>query len=332
MQQKTSYKQGYVSLAGMHELRATLDPVTPILVLVDPMLGEPLPDSGATPYGADTQSQREALWQRPVRRVELPKNVPLPAHKHPYLIELQGISDPLLEETLTLAHAERIAALTDGLDGEGAAAHRIGGWLQSSMHLPQLARTLSLLLQVNTEATTRATYLRLADRRVLALLRHVAGDNRVAGQFGRLQRWIYLDMQGHLTTLQSSSEKPTPLRLNREEWRCMEQGEALHRTMAQWLGEAARMDETDLCHKPAQELYAPVRQSIAAARQAAVRWPHRFTRPIDEVVWAALSLLHPLLPLNEAVQALLAQHGTEDNPPEPIRYLLDEIGTFLRTS
>jgi hypothetical protein len=332
MQQQISEVLEPISPADVKKLRTGLDPITPILVLIDPMLGEPIPGADALASNADLQIQREVLWQRPVTCIELPRRVPLPIGKHPYLVELQGISDPLLEETLALAHAESSAALADGMDGEGAAAHRIGGWLQSSMHLPQLAQHLSSLLQVNTEARTRSTYLRLVDRRVLALLRHVVGDHRVASQLGRLQRWIYLDMQGQLTSLESPSEDVALLRLSEKEWQTMEQGEALHRTMAQWLGETARSGEISLCRQPAQQLYAPVSAAIAVARRAAARWPHRFTHPIDEVVWAALTLLHPLLPRNEAVHALLAQAGTEDDPPEPVRYLQREISALLSPS
>lgn len=330
MQQQASEMLAPIPLADIKKLRASFDPITPILVLIDPMLGEPIPGADALASNTDLQTQREALWQRQVMHIQLPRRVPLPVGKHPYLVELQGISDPLLEETLELAHAERSAALADGMEGEGAAAHRIGGWLQSSMHLPQLAQHLSSLLRVNTEARTRATYLRLVDRRVLALLRHVVGDERVVSQFGRLQRWTYLDMQGQLARLQSPGEDVTSLLLSEKEWHVMEQGEALHRTMAQWLGETTRTGESNLCHQPAQQLYAPIRDAIAVARQAAARWPHRFTQPIDEVVWAALTLLHPLLPRNEAVHTLLAQTGTTDDPPEPVRYLQREIGAFLR--
>ncbi|GAB3541833.1 hypothetical protein GCM10027343_12890 [Noviherbaspirillum agri] len=326
MQQRTSEKHPR-SLACIEPLRAELDPITPIFVLVDPMLGEPLPIDGMDAAGMDLQFQLEALWQRSVTRIELHKNVPLPPSKHPYLVELQGISDPWLEETLVMAHAERAAMLVDGLNGEGGAAHRIGGWLQSSMQLPQLAATLSALCLVNTEARTSATYLRLVDRRVLALLRHVVGDDRVAGQFGRLQRWVYLDMQGQLATVQSAHEQATTLQLNRDEWRHMEQGEALHRVIAQWLGEAAKAGESGHYHDSAQQLYAPARKAVEAAKKAAVQWPHRFTHPLDEVTWATLTLLNPLLDSNETVHALLAQSGTVDDPPEPVRYLHSEISS-----
>ena len=305
-------------------IRDSLDPFVPVFVLVDPMLGDPLPGDDAQ-QGTNPQSRREALWQREVEGIALHPRAPLSQHQHPYLVALHSRDDPLLEITLKLAHAERAEVLADGLDGDGSGTHRIGGWLQSSLPPAQLAAVLSAMFRVNTTALTRATYLRLADRRVLALLREVAGDVRVAGQFGRLQRWTYLDMQGHLSTLQSDSEEAISLCLNDTEWSCMEQGEALNRTLAQWLGEAIRTDDQTVLRQQPHVLYAAARHALTAALSASRAWPHRFSGLADHTTWASLHLRHPNLAESQAVQNLMQQPGTPDEPPEPARYLYREI-------
>lgn len=319
-------------VADASDLRATLNAETPIMVLVDPMLGEPLPSDTRPGSEAEAQAMREAVWQRPVARIALAPRVPLAPYQHPYLVELQGINDPWLDASLEIAHGERIAAQADGLDGEGAAPHRIGGWLQSTMHLPQLAEHLSTLLRVNTEARTKATYLRLADRRVLGLLRHVAGDTRLAQQFGRLQKWGYLDACGQLAALKSPGEIAEPLRLDQDQWALMEAGENVNRTLALWLGEAQRRELAPFGAAPAHTVYAPIFRALANAREAAHKWPHRFQTSLDRLVWAALSLLDPAIEHSGAVHQLLKNTGSIDDPadpPETLRHLHHAITACL---
>jgi hypothetical protein len=309
-------------------VRDSFDPLVPIFVLVDPMLGDPLPCDDSQ-QDTNQQSRREALWQRKVESIALHPRTPLSLHQHPYLVSLHGRDDPLLEITLKLAHAERAEALAGGLDGDGGGAHRIGGWLQSCLSSAQLAAVLSAMFRVNTTAPTKATYLRLADRRVLALLREVAGDVRVAGQFGRLQRWIYLDVHGRLSMLQSDNEEAPPLCLNENEWSCMEQGEALNRTLAQWLSEAMLADDQTVLRQPPHVLYTAARHALTAALSASRTWPHRFSRLTDHATWASLHLLHPELSSSQAVRNLMQRPGTSEEPPEPVRYLHREIRSRL---
>ncbi|KQV82262.1 hypothetical protein ASD15_09415 [Massilia sp. Root351] len=290
--------------------------MTPLFVLVDPMAGEPLSGMGAPGTAAEAQALREQAWDREIAPVPLAGTIALPPRQHPYLVQLRGADDPLLEATLELAEEERLAAQSKGLDGEGRAVHRIGGWLQSSMHFEQLGARLSALCRVNTDAYTKATYLRLADRRALDLLCHVAGEHRVASQLGRVQSWTYLDAFGALRRLRSPGELPQPLRLDAAEWRRMEGGEMLHRTIAQWLGELSRKDGAT-----PRELYPAAGGAVSEAASAARKWPHRFQNSSDQVVWATLSLLHPELARLPGVQALLDDQGTQDEPPEPLRYL-----------
>lgn len=293
----------------LEQLRQGIDPLTPLFVLIDPMAGEPLPG--------------QQLWEREIVPVVLAKTIELPPHQHPYLVQLRGPDDPLLDVSLQLAEAERAASQSGGLDGEGRAAHRIGGWLQSSMQTEALAHIIANMCLLKTDAYTKAAYLRLADRRVLDLLRHVVGDNRVAGQFGRLQSWDYLDPAGRLRRLRSSDEQAGPLRLSAAEWQRLTRGELLHRTVAQWLGAIAQTDGV-----PPEALYPAAENAVINAASAAKTWPHRFKTAGDETVWAALSLLHPSLPHSHAVLKLLADPGSEAEPPEPLRYLHHDVSAI----
>ena len=247
----------------------------------------------------------------------------MPPYQHPYLVALSGLDDRLLDDTCEIAHSERLAAQEGGISGNGGAAHRIGGWLQSTMHPENLAEHLSTLFKVNTAAFTSASYLRLVDRRALALLRHIAGDMRVREQFGRLQRWVYLDAFGSLVDLSSAREAPLPLRLSAEEWRTMEKSEAIHRTMAQWLGEAATADAA--LERKFNDIYGTVQLAVAEGEQAGKQWPHRFRGLADYTVYAAMCLLYPGFATIETVSKMLTHPGNADDPPELLRHLHAEL-------
>jgi len=168
------HESAFTTAASASDLSASMDVALPIFVLVDPMLGEPL--YRVAEVGEGTTATREAGWQRNITPVQLDPSVSLPPHQHPYLVALSGPDDPLLAETMELAQEERLEAQKNGLDGDGGGAHRIGGWIQSSLHADQLAERLSSMFRVNTTAFTKARYMRQVDRRVLSLLRHVVGD------------------------------------------------------------------------------------------------------------------------------------------------------------
>ena len=304
---QTAATAAQFSPASFDELTAALDPVVPIYVLIDPMLGEPVP-------AEDSRDE----WARDIAPVNLHASVALQPQLHPYLIALEGIDDPLLETTLAIAHGERTALLDAGLGGHGGAAHRICGWLQSSMHADQLAEQLATMFRVNTEARTTATYLRLLDRRVLALWRHVVGDARAAGQLGRLQSWTYLTPLGGLATLRSAAEEAKPVRMSKAEWDQMQEGEAIHRTIRQWLGELELMGIAP--HTEEAALYDWSREALRDAFQAALRWPHRFKELQDETTWAVLSMMHPGLARMATVGALMQEPGTPQAPAEQMKY------------
>jgi hypothetical protein len=298
-------------------LRANFNAATPIFVLIDPLLGEPLPDINAA-QGARSDA-RSAGWHRAVYPVKLSPRTDLPEDLHPYLVELSGVDDPVLDLTLTLAQRESSAAAADGLDGDGSAAHRIGGWLQSSMHGDQLAAQLSSMFRLNTEARTDKTYLRLPDPRVLGLFRHVVGTARAAAQLGRIQVWAYLNARAQVEALRSTSETPAEVQLSRSEWALLAKGEAVQRALAQWRGEVG---DTGL---QVDDMYRRALAAADSAAAAAARWPHRFDAIEDEAKWAALSLVQSDYLQARAVTALLDVPATETEPAEKFRHLYAQL-------
>jgi hypothetical protein len=324
-----------LALAGAASLRATLDPVTPVFALIDPMLGEPLRLEGA-PTGPALQAAREAAWQREITPIVLAATVPLAPDQHPYLVALDGLDDPWLETTLEWAQEEREASQSGGLASDGAAVHRVGGWLQSSLTGSQLSQVLGTMLRVNTEAWTRSTYLRLIDRRVLDLVRYVVGDTRLTACFGRLQRWVYLQPLGALACLQGDGVHDASLRFSAPEWRQLEQGEAVNRAVALWLGEC--LQPSAARHRmPVQgDLYGPAFTAVTASRQAAEQWPGRFISDRDKTVWAALALMHPTLckvPTGHAaIDRLLSKPPSSDEPIDPLSHIYPDIACLLQES
>jgi hypothetical protein len=311
----------------LEQLQLAIDPLIPLYLLIDPLVGEPLGSIAGVRAGADPHAQREQAWGRAITPVVLAKTVALPSHQHPYLVTLQGRDDPLLALTLRIAQTEHGAAQANGLEGEGGAAHRIAGCLQTELRAAELADSLSAMCRVNTSARTNATYLRMADRRVLDLLCHVLGAARVAGQFGRLQSWTYLDPHGQIRCLQSTGEQGRPIHLDDQEWQRLERGEMLHRTIAKFLGESARAPAS----RP-QALYPAAEYALADAASAARRWPHRFIGRDDETTWAALLLLYPSVHRLPAVRALLETPESKDEPAEPLRYLHRQIAELAQAA
>ena len=314
-------------------LASSVVPGSPAFVLVDPMMGEPIPIE----YSADAldlpapNSGRERAWLRPVHVIKLAQNIAVPPHLHPYLVELQGPDDPWLADTVEIACEEQAETQAAGLASRGVAAHCIGGWLQSSLSPGDLTRTLTAMMNVNTEARTTALYQRLADRRALGWLRHVVGDARVVAPFGRIQSWHYLDACGRLALLQSSAEVASPLRLTHGEWAAFMTGALLHPTVARWLGELAlQPNQSEASPVDAGACYAQAGVALERAEAAARRWPRRFADPADRVAWAVLSLLHPGIEQSPDVVAMLNAPAEPDEPHEPIE-TLDALSPTLNT-
>lgn len=316
--------------ASARELQGLFDPAYPIFVLIDPMLGEPLPGIIIVENADGAHRSREAGWQRYITPIVLSRRVSMSPHLHPYLVQLIGSDDPLLAISLRLAHVERAQSQADGLDGEGGSAHRIGGWLHTSMHPDALALRIASMCDARAAGATNASYLRLVDRRTLGLLSQMPGADWLGNQFGRLRSWTFLDPTGQLATLQSSSEEPTGNRLTGENWRILKRAEVVNRALAQWLGELERNNRVPQLSTPEQ--YARFQVADSQAQIAANQWPHRFTGMHDLTTWAALSVLFPNLAASTAVRELMEDRGTPDQPAELMRYFHKQIGTVTRNA
>jgi hypothetical protein len=297
-----------------------LESGTSTFVLIDPLLGEPIPVEQVIGIELPGLTQvREQGWMRPVHIIKLAQTIALPLHQHPYLVELQGRDDPQLAETMEIACEELAQTWTDGLASSGAAPHRIGGWLQSSSSSDELTRALGAMMSVNTQAITPARYQRLADRRALSWLRQVVGDEGVTKQFGRIQSWHYLDTCGKLACLHGAGETTTSLRLTHSEWALFIRGELLHPTVARWLGERSlRPKSGDTTTPDERACYLQASAALERAEAAARRWPQRFAKPSDRVAWAALTLLHPGIEQSPEVATALDAPTASGEPIETL--------------
>lgn len=319
-------------VATREQLQSIFDSATSVYVLVDPMPGEPIPvPLDASADRASLQMARQTAWGRQVTTVPLDPRAPLAQSQHPYLVTLQGAGDEWLADTFDMALTERDASQANGLASDGTGIHRIS-WLQTSLFAEDLADVLASMLRVNTAAWTDARYMRLADRRVFDWLRHVVGDARVAAQFGRLRRWVYLDARGRIEQLTHADDESDPLRLTAEEWALFMQGERMHVTTARWLGELARSGDRDLCEGEWQDddIYTRVVASLDRAELAAQRWPSRFVHPRDRSAWAALDLLHPGLERDVRVRTFLqAPPEEESGLAETMHALSDTLRALM---
>lgn len=299
--------------ATIDQLVAVLEAPFPIYALIDPMLGEPLP--GMTPAVGLTLAQARAnVWQRKVHQIELDERVPLFPHQHPYLVELNGIEDPILQMTFELAEEEHAEAGADGIHGDGGAPHRLGGWLQSDTHPGQLLIHLATMFRLSVATRITAKYLRLPDRRVLGLVRDTVGETRMADLLGPIAKWVYLDAFGRVESLPGSG-KPTSLRLSRDEWKLISQSEVIHRAISQ-------------CQLDGQR-YSQVIDAARQMESVANVFAHRFDGTADLAKWLALTVLHPRLADTRSVTSFMSQAG---DPPELVRHIYCELLTLMRSS
>lgn len=321
----TSMEHGSLATASVDDLRAGLEVGTPAYVLIDPMLGEPLPDIQYTP---DTdmdalQAVRERVWNRPTFIIPLDCNVPLEACKYPYLVALEdGQEDEWLATTLELALQARDEACADGLSGTGAAAMPVGGWLVSSMRSAELTEFLSSLFRPDTEARTRARYLRLPDPRVFEWTQRVVGKARLSAALGRVQRWHTVDAMQRLTTATSLGENSSPLRFSQTEWQKMERGHEAHPAVAMAIGASG-------CRQLSGDPYERILLALDLADSAARRWPQRFRERRDWQVWIALGLSYGDPAAVDAVRKLMDSPPEDGEPPEPVGFLAEALSAAM---
>jgi hypothetical protein len=194
----------------------------PVYLLIDPFLGDVQPPVDTHP------------------RLPVPKDdMPVADAQWPYLVEIKDAQDPLLAWSMTWAAREHLHACVNG-----SGAYRIGGWLQphAENNGPALARQMGALL-VAGDRSRIGRCLRLADRRVLALLNPPQLSVETcaidwAQQLKGLARWIYLDTNFKLQVLHG---RPGPaasiaLRLTVAHWRLVADAEPINRSLMAWQG------------------------------------------------------------------------------------------------
>jgi len=298
-------------------LCASLDFGLPVWLLIDPLLGEPLAleAAGAEPDAAALQRLREAQWQRSVLVAALPEDFGIAPAQLPYLVGLHGADDPWLRHSLQWAQDEWAQAWEDGLQGQGRAAMRVGGWLQTAGDGQALVQQLSQAMLLRTRPPQAARYLRLADRRCLDWLRCTVADARLLAALPSLRRWVWLDACGQVEQMAQVEQveqgslsarapipSPTPLWLSATEYAQLLEAARVHPTLARWLGERPAAAPQPGCAEALGRAYAAVQQ----ARQQAQRHPGHFPQDEDLCAWAALSLLQPAFSRSRAYTDWLA--------------------------
>jgi len=192
-----------------------------VYLLIDPFLGDVEPPIDGHP-----------------RHAVPGEGTQVPAARWPYVIELEDAQDPLLARSIEWAAHEHLRACING-----SGAYRIGGWLQphTGNGGSALSRQLGALLIA--DASSRPRYLRLADRRVLALLNPFQPPVETCGidwaqQLTGIARWIYLDSNFKLRVLQGR-EGPVAhksLRLDVAHRRLVAEAEVVNRSLMAWQG------------------------------------------------------------------------------------------------
>lgn len=222
-----------------------------IYLLIDPMLGDPvLPEVPPASMSREAlNALRTSAWERGTHVLLLPERLNMDAAFAPYLVELQDAQDPWLEASVQWAVQETVQTWIAEPDQE--TPHRVGGWLQSAAQGAALADLLSGWLRLRAAGAGRASYLRLADRRVLSLVAHVLGADHMAHALPPLQQWLWLDPQAALkavqavsnsavtgsTDLTASGPQPLPLaHFSSAQWAHMALGPQVHQAMAQSTG------------------------------------------------------------------------------------------------
>lgn len=195
----------------------------PVYLLVDPLLGA-----------------LDALPSHIARHVIPSDGLGIAIGEAPFLVEFKKQDDPWLEESLRWAATEHLKACF-----AGSGAYRIGGWLQLSEEgaAVDLADRIGALISTYG-APNRGRYLRLADRRVLALLHRGARLSDAlttppinwSAQLQGIATWSYLDHNFELQSLRGRKGRMVnePLRLDAEHWDLLAQAEAVNRSLMAW--------------------------------------------------------------------------------------------------
>ncbi len=318
-------------LASTNQFAATLreqfDRTQPLYLLIDPIVGDFLPQPAFSPTddAKSVRSAREKAFDRSVFPINLSPDINLPPSLHPYLVAMASFDDPWIAASQELAGAQNEKAWAAGLAGDGWAVSKVGGWLQSAMPAQALAAKLACWMRLDTEVRTEARYLRLADSRVLALLAFVLGRERFVGAMGGLRLWFFMDAYGRLDSLDNkasgdaANESAGLLRLDKRQWQIMQNGAAIHGAIAKAWGER-RKDGGGEITFPAEIPYAAA--AVAADAFSVLPQPSlACTTPEDRCTAMALALLHPGWASQVDVKRHLAENADE--------YALADLGQEL---
>lgn len=282
-------------------LKAGFDCDQPIYLLIDPIVGDFLPQlvfSGTDDVAAIC-SIREEAFSLPVFPVQLFADIRLPPSQHPYLVALPSADNPWMSDSLDIALAQNKETWLPGMSGNGWGIAKVGGWLQSTLSGEQLAGMLSDWMRLKTEYRTEAKYLRLADSRVLALLAHVLGPDTIIARMGRLRRWSYLDARGQPASLYNpaSSEAETEFRtlpkLDQAQWKILQNGPLIHGAIAKVLGETGKLGNQVNFAATAVPYAAAITATERCATPAGLEADIRCITQEDHCTAIALTLLHP---------------------------------------
>ncbi|ADU38561.1 DUF4123 domain-containing protein [Variovorax paradoxus] len=247
------------------QLMSRFAPGRPIYLLIDPFLGD---EKGLDDHRA----------KYPIDG----KSFDVPPDRSPYLIELEDRHDPLLDASLAIAVREHLVACT-----VGSGAFRIGAWLQTDHSSGALlARQLSHLFRARG-APNAKRYLRLADRRMLALLHqmpHLENQSPMPAidwpeVLKGVTEWIYLDMNFKLQSLQGAPGelRILPLNLKERHWALPLQAEAINRTLMAW---------------QQQRYPLPADATVQVLRKVANAQRRGIVDPQDQAAYSAEALCH----------------------------------------
>lgn len=287
-----------------------LDTGLPIWLLVDPILGEPLPyaQGHAQEDEATVQQRRSSAWGRDARSLTVDAPMLAPC-QHPYLVALRGLGDPWLARTLELAHQELATTREAGLAGTGRGPHAIGGWLQTQASGEALAASLDTVLRLKAPRRTEARYLRLADRRCLDALDALLGRDAWTATLGVMRRWAWLDGMGHLACAEIDSDPKTqPITFSAGAWRDFQIAPLVNPTLARWMGASQAAKSLEMRHAWHQAL-----QALQHSRDAAQRHRQHLDHEADVLAYAVLALLHPGFEAAPITLRWLATDPTSDD-------------------
>ena len=300
----------------MESLTQALDWAQPLYILIDPIAGEPVGLGEVDVADRQAlQAARARSWGSEILDIKLPSRIDLPEHLHPYLVMPEQLNAPCVQLSCDLAQSERETALSGGVGGTGQSVHRIGAWLQSGRNPSEVAEHLAQLMRLDTEVRTKASYLRLADQRAFAWLRHVLGDGVLSAHMGPIGRWLYLGASGEIEHLvcHGDSNRPSRPRITAEQWGLLERGPLVHRALARALGQLAMDAEPPLASDEAI-LFQLAWPSVKTAVAAASTHPNALQTDDDLTAWASLTLLLPHWATDPCGQKFIAHAAQADTP------------------